>query len=107
MEIDQKLKENLIVDVEHMCEMDLDEETKQDLMRVFEITIGTHIKELNKTEKKYSSKIDNSLNTKIQNKLIVKDKRIVSRISKNDEVSNLIYNNIEKSLDAIKWFSNL
>ena len=42
MEIDNDLKLNLIADVENVCCLDLDEETKEALMRCFEITIGLH-----------------------------------------------------------------
>lgn len=47
MQIDNNLKENLIADVENICCLTLDEQTKEDLKRCFEITIGTHLKELN------------------------------------------------------------
>lgn len=46
MKINQELKENLITDVENICEVILDDETKEDLMRAFEITIGVAIKAL-------------------------------------------------------------
>ena len=42
MEISDELKRNLIADVESICKVILDEETKESLMRCFEITIGTH-----------------------------------------------------------------
>ncbi len=42
MEIDKDLKLNLIADVENVCCLDLDEETKEALMRCFEVTIGCH-----------------------------------------------------------------
>jgi hypothetical protein len=41
MEISNELKNNLIADVENICAVTLDEETKTALMRCFEITIGT------------------------------------------------------------------
>jgi len=43
MKIDLTLKRNLIADVENICEITLDEDTKESLMRCFEITIGTHL----------------------------------------------------------------
>ena len=42
MKISDELKRNLIADVENICGVTLDEETKESLMRCFEITIGTH-----------------------------------------------------------------
>ena len=42
MEISDELKRKLIADVENICELTLDKETKESLMRCFEITIGTH-----------------------------------------------------------------
>jgi len=46
MEIAQELKDNLIADVENICELNLKKETKIALERCFEITIGTKIKNL-------------------------------------------------------------
>jgi len=42
MSIDEKLKENLIADVENICGIELDEETKEMLKRSLEITIGVY-----------------------------------------------------------------
>jgi len=43
MGISEELKINLIADVENVCEVSLDKETKIALMRCFEITIGVEI----------------------------------------------------------------
>jgi len=40
MKITKRLKRNLIADVENICELNLNEETRTSLMRCFEITIG-------------------------------------------------------------------
>jgi hypothetical protein len=42
MNIDESLKTNLIADVENICEINLDEETKISLKRAFEITLGCY-----------------------------------------------------------------
>ncbi len=44
MTIDNDLKDQLIADVENICELNLKEETKISLKRCFEITIGCRIK---------------------------------------------------------------
>ena len=40
MDTDYQLRLNLIADVENICEINMDEETKVSLMRAFEITLG-------------------------------------------------------------------
>lgn len=47
MKISEQLKRNLLADVENICELSLNEETKESLMRCFEITIATHYPEFN------------------------------------------------------------
>ena len=42
MKIAEELKNNLIADVENICEISLSEETRESLKRCFEITVGTH-----------------------------------------------------------------
>lgn len=44
MRISEELKRALIVDLEQVLGVKLDDETKQELMRCYEITIGTHEK---------------------------------------------------------------
>lgn len=46
MKIPERLKKNLIADVENICEINLDDQTKTDLKRAFEITVGTGVPEL-------------------------------------------------------------
>lgn len=41
MEIDSKLKDNLIADVENICCINMSDDTKEALKRCFEITVGT------------------------------------------------------------------
>jgi hypothetical protein len=50
MKTDEQLLKNLIADVENICELNLRNSNKIALMRCFEITIGTHLKGLNKKE---------------------------------------------------------
>lgn len=40
MKINEQLKENLIVDVENILEIEINEDDKKALKRAFEITIG-------------------------------------------------------------------
>ena len=58
MDIPTDLKNNLIADVENICEMDLPEETRISLERAFEITIGTYaLTNATKTAKKLNKLI--------------------------------------------------
>jgi len=51
MEINEKLKNNLIFDVEYVLDTALTRAQKISLKRHFEITIGTHISQLNLDKK--------------------------------------------------------
>jgi hypothetical protein len=50
MKISEDLKNSLIADVENMIGLKLSDEAKAQLERCFEITIGTHLSELNQAE---------------------------------------------------------
>jgi hypothetical protein len=52
MSIDEKLKENLIADVENICCIDLKDQQIEMLKRCFEITIGHHYANTKQVERR-------------------------------------------------------
>ena len=61
MKINSRLKRSLIADVENMCSIDLDKETKEGLMRCFEITIACHLPVLGISENRAAYEFDKIL----------------------------------------------
>lgn len=47
MKIREDLKNSLLVDIEHICDINLDKDTKESLKRAIEITIASNLPVLN------------------------------------------------------------